>query len=95
NNNNSNIDNNNNNNSLRPIGKTGFFTNYKPIFFKAINFSKNKTKLKRNNIGTFNPFTNNPEDIGIVESSSDLVYTNTTIFKDYLITLLEDNPNKS
>ncbi|MCV5111385.1 hypothetical protein OFM52_29400, partial [Escherichia coli] len=93
-NNSNNIDNNDSNNSLRPISKISRFTNYKLIFFKALNVNKDKTKFKRNNISIFNPFINNLNNISIIKFNSDLIYTNTIIFKDRLIALLKNDPNR-
>ncbi|KAK3946631.1 hypothetical protein QBC32DRAFT_196384, partial [Pseudoneurospora amorphoporcata] len=49
-------------------------------------------KLKRDDIGTFNPFADDPEDMGMIESGSNAIYTDSTMFKDRLLTLLEDDP---
>lgn len=87
--------NNNNNNNLYSINNINRFTNYKSTFFKVTDPNKDRTKLKRNDIGIFNPFADDPKDIGIIKLESDLIYINVTLFKDYLIALFKDNSNGS
>ena len=52
---------------------------------------EDKNKLKRNNIGIFNLFIEDLNDIGIIKSSNNVIYTDAAIFKIRLITLFEND----
>lgn len=77
----------------RPDIYGGKYSSYKPTFFTPTPDSKeDKTKLKKEDVGIFNPYTDNPNNINILEVGISIVYTDAFIFKKRLLSLVTNNP---
>ncbi|KAL2015849.1 hypothetical protein VTK56DRAFT_4696 [Thermocarpiscus australiensis] len=48
-------------------------------------------KIKHDNIGLFNPFFNDPDDMGVVQDGKTLVYTDVHRFVDRIKTFTEED----
>ena len=47
-------------------------------------------KIKRKEVGQFNPLYEDPDDLGVVVDRKNLIYTNIYCFIDYINTFIED-----
>ena len=47
-------------------------------------------KIKREEVGQFNPLYKDPDDLGVVVDGKNLIYTNVYCFIDYINTFIED-----
>ena len=47
-------------------------------------------KIKREEVGQFNPLYKDPDDLGVVADGKNLIYTNVYCFIDYINTFIED-----
>lgn len=70
-----------------------WYSSYKPTFFTLTpDVEDNKIKLKKENVGIFNPYIDNLDCIGMIESRISIIYMDIFIFKKRLLFFVINNP---